>query len=48
MSQPGKQLCYTLPNISKSKSNPAMKFVNRMCCEKYFSLKIMQKMRQAD
>ena len=48
-SQPAiyKQLQYILPNISQSKSNQTVKF-GPLIQDKYFSLKIMQKMRQGD
>ena len=49
-SQPGEQAItiHRLLNISRIKGNRTMKIwsVNRISQEKYFSLKIMQKMRQ--
>ena len=39
---------HILPNISESKANQKMKFGNRKQQGKYFSSKVMQKMRQGD
>ena len=52
ISETGKQIItiHLLPNISRSKGNQAMKFgqLKEYKSEKYFSSKVMQRMRQGD
>ena len=50
MSQPGLKTIaiHILPNISQSKGNQTMKFGQLIDNEKYFSSKIMSKVRQGD